>query len=71
MVPTVDEIQQAINRLIELVLEISKDIAWQKEYSHDDTKNKGKSSACTWMEKKEITYDIKYKEIMWILSIWS
>ncbi|KAI4809667.1 hypothetical protein KUCAC02_018534 [Chaenocephalus aceratus] len=41
MIPAVEEIQQAINRLIDLVLEISKGIAWQREYSHDGTKNKG------------------------------
>ncbi|XP_078119766.1 dynein axonemal heavy chain 8-like [Sander vitreus] len=41
MIPTEDEIQQAINRLIDLVLEISKGIAWQWEYSQSGTKNKG------------------------------
>ncbi|XP_034008681.1 dynein heavy chain 8, axonemal-like [Trematomus bernacchii] len=41
MIPAIEEIQQAINRLIDLVLEISKGIAWQREYSHDGTKNKG------------------------------
>ncbi|XP_037644332.1 dynein heavy chain 8, axonemal-like isoform X1 [Sebastes umbrosus] len=40
MIPTVVETQQAINQLINLVLEISKGIAWQREYSHDGTKNK-------------------------------
>ncbi|KAM7379582.1 hypothetical protein PAMP_005128 [Pampus punctatissimus] len=40
MIPTVDEIQQAIKQLIDLVLEVSKGIScWQREYSHDDTKN--------------------------------
>lgn len=44
MVPTVDEIQQAINHLIDLVLEVSKGITcWQREYSHDGTKAKGGS----------------------------
>lgn len=42
MIPTVDEIQQATNHLIDLVLEVSKGIAWQQECSPDDTKNKGK-----------------------------
>ncbi|KAF3858031.1 hypothetical protein F7725_011232 [Dissostichus mawsoni] len=44
MIPAVEEIQQAINRLIDLVLEISKGIAWQREYSHDGTKNKAVST---------------------------
>ncbi|XP_041805872.1 dynein heavy chain 8, axonemal-like [Chelmon rostratus] len=41
MIPTIDEIQQAVNRLIDLVLEVSKGVAWQQVYSHDATKNKG------------------------------
>ncbi len=58
MIPTVDEIQQqAINQLIDLVLEVSKGVTWQREYSHSGTKNKGKSlPACTWMKK-----NLKYK----------
>ncbi|XP_075954128.1 dynein axonemal heavy chain 8-like [Anarhichas minor] len=40
MIPTVDEIQQAINRLIDLVLEISKGITWQQDFSPDDAKNR-------------------------------
>lgn len=43
MIPTVDEIQQATNDLIDLVLEVSKGIAWQQECTHNDTENKGKS----------------------------
>ncbi|KAM7400305.1 hypothetical protein PAMA_004821 [Pampus argenteus] len=43
MIPTVDEIQHAIKELIDMVLEVSKGIScWQREYSRDDTKNKGK-----------------------------
>eukprot|EP00064_Thunnus_orientalis_P004446 superscaffoldBa00000405_g4458 len=43
MIPTVDEIQQVINQLMDLVLEVNKGITcWQREYSHDGTKNKGK-----------------------------
>ncbi|KAI3374766.1 hypothetical protein L3Q82_021323, partial [Scortum barcoo] len=41
MVPTVDEIQQAVNQLIDLVLEVSKGVTWQREYSHSGTNNKG------------------------------
>ncbi|XP_051284477.1 dynein axonemal heavy chain 8-like [Dicentrarchus labrax] len=41
MIPTVDENQQAINHLIDLVLEASKRVAWQREYCHNPTKNKG------------------------------
>ncbi|XP_070701078.1 dynein axonemal heavy chain 8-like [Pempheris klunzingeri] len=41
MSPTVDGIQQAINQLIDLVLEVSKGVGWQREYTHDATKNKG------------------------------
>lgn len=53
MIPTEDESQQAINQLIDLVLDVSKGIAWSWEYSHDSTKIKGKSLlACTLMEKK-------------------
>ncbi|XP_032371769.1 dynein heavy chain 8, axonemal [Etheostoma spectabile] len=40
LIPTEDEVQQAINRLVDLVLEISKGITWQWEYSQNDTKNK-------------------------------
>uniref|UniRef100_UPI0037E892BB dynein axonemal heavy chain 8-like n=1 Tax=Semicossyphus pulcher TaxID=241346 RepID=UPI0037E892BB len=40
MVPTVGEIQQAINQLTDLVLEVSKGIVWQREYTHDSAKNK-------------------------------
>ncbi|XP_044223058.1 dynein axonemal heavy chain 8-like [Thunnus albacares] len=43
MIPTVDEIQQVINQLMDLVLEVNKGITcWQREYSHDGTKNKGR-----------------------------
>nr|XP_046263890.1 dynein axonemal heavy chain 8-like isoform X2 [Scatophagus argus] len=41
MIPTIDEIQQAINQLINVVLEASKDVAWQQEYSRDDTDSRG------------------------------
>ncbi|XP_076601065.1 dynein axonemal heavy chain 8-like [Chaetodon auriga] len=41
IIPTIDEIQLAINRLITLVLEVSKGVAWQQQYSHDATKNTG------------------------------
>ncbi|XP_067331791.1 dynein axonemal heavy chain 8-like [Channa argus] len=41
MIPTIDEIQQAINYLINLVLEVSKSIEWQRECGYDDMKNKG------------------------------
>ncbi|XP_045906997.1 dynein axonemal heavy chain 8-like isoform X1 [Micropterus dolomieu] len=40
MIPTEDESQQAINQLIDLVLDVSKGIAWSWEYSHDSTKIK-------------------------------
>lgn len=53
MIPTVDEIQQATNHLIDLVLEVSKGIAWEQECSHDDTKTRGKSLiACTCRKKR-------------------
>ncbi|XP_056290683.1 dynein axonemal heavy chain 8-like [Pseudoliparis swirei] len=42
MIPTVDKIQQAINRLIDLVLDISKGIAWQKAYMADGATNTGR-----------------------------
>lgn len=52
MIPTVEEIQQAINQLIDLVLKVSKGVAWPREYSHDGTKDKGKSlSACIWIKR--------------------
>lgn len=59
MIPTVDETQHAINQLIDLVLEVSKGITcWQKEYSHDGTKNKGESlSADTWIKKTQKQVD--------------
>ncbi|XP_068458453.1 dynein axonemal heavy chain 8-like [Clinocottus analis] len=41
MIPTVDKIQQAINQLIDMVLEISKNISWQQEYSPDGEKKGG------------------------------
>lgn len=43
MIPTVDEIQQFINQLIDLALGVSKGVVWKLEYSHDGSKNKGKS----------------------------
>ncbi|XP_062284222.1 dynein axonemal heavy chain 8-like [Scomber scombrus] len=43
MIPTVDEIQHTISHLIDLLLEVSKGITcWQREYSHDGTKSKGR-----------------------------
>lgn len=41
MIPTVEEIQQAINQLIDLVSEVSKGVAWLWENSHDGTQDKG------------------------------
>lgn len=41
MIPTVDDIQHVINQLINLVMEVSKGISWQREYTHDE--NKGMS----------------------------
>ncbi|TKS79492.1 Dynein heavy chain 8, axonemal [Collichthys lucidus] len=41
MTPTLDEIQQTIKQLIGLVLNVSKGVSWQQEYSQDSTKNKG------------------------------
>lgn len=41
MTPTLDEIQQTIKQLIGLVLDVSKGVSWQQEYSQDSTKNKG------------------------------
>ncbi|KAG8014343.1 Dynein heavy chain 8 [Nibea albiflora] len=41
MTPTLDEIQQTIKQLIRLVLDVSKGVSWQQEYSQDSTKNKG------------------------------
>ncbi len=32
------EIQQDINQLVHLVLEVSKGVVWQREYSHDASK---------------------------------
>ncbi|XP_065810510.1 dynein axonemal heavy chain 8 [Labrus bergylta] len=44
MVPTVDELQQGINQLIELVLEVSKGVVWQWEYTDDSTKKTEKEN---------------------------
>ncbi|XP_039872861.1 dynein heavy chain 8, axonemal-like isoform X1 [Simochromis diagramma] len=38
MIPTLDEIQQAINQLTDSVLEVSKSIAWQWEYTPNERK---------------------------------
>ncbi|XP_041660196.1 dynein heavy chain 8, axonemal-like [Cheilinus undulatus] len=39
MVPTLVEIQRGICLLIDLVLEVSKGVVWQREYSHDSKNN--------------------------------
>ncbi|TNN84661.1 Dynein heavy chain 5, axonemal [Liparis tanakae] len=52
MIPTVDKIQQAINRLIDLVLDISKGIAWQKAYMADGATD-------TELLKKSLTVETK------------
>lgn len=41
MIPSVDEIQLAINQLIDFVLEVSKGVTWQWEYTSDETKKTG------------------------------
>lgn len=62
MIPTVEEIQQAINQLTDLVLKVSKGVAWPREYSHG-TKDKGKSlSACIWIKRN--LKDIKLAGMM-------
>ncbi|XP_075877996.1 dynein axonemal heavy chain 8-like [Nelusetta ayraudi] len=38
MIPTVKEIQNSITHLTNMVLEVSKGIAWPQEYSHDDSR---------------------------------
>ncbi|GLD50869.1 dynein heavy chain 8, axonemal [Lates japonicus] len=38
MIPTVDDIQHVINQLIDLVMEVSKGISWQREYTQDENK---------------------------------
>lgn len=43
MIPTVEEIQQAVNQLTDLVLNVSKGVTWPREYIHDGTEDKGKS----------------------------
>lgn len=43
MIPTLDEIQQAINQLTDSVLEVSKSIAWQWEYTPNERKKAGNS----------------------------
>lgn len=53
MSPTIDEMQQAINHLIDRVLEVIKCITWQKKYSNSGTKDEGLSlSVCTCRKKK-------------------
>ncbi|CAJ1072667.1 dynein axonemal heavy chain 8-like isoform X3 [Xyrichtys novacula] len=44
MVPNLSEIQQSIDQLIDSVLEVSKGIDWQWEYTHDSSGNKGKGN---------------------------
>lgn len=41
MIPTVDEIQHAINQLTSLVLEVCKGMTWQQVYCSDDSTNTG------------------------------
>lgn len=42
MVPSLDDIQQAINRLVHLVLEVSRGVArWGQEHHHEDKRKSG------------------------------
>lgn len=42
MIPTVKEIQNSITHLTNMVLEVSKGIAWPQEYAFDDSREKGR-----------------------------
>lgn len=43
MIPTVKEIQNSITHLTNMVLEVSKGIAWPQEYSHGGSKENGRT----------------------------
>ncbi|CAG5978557.1 unnamed protein product [Menidia menidia] len=51
MVPNVDEVQQAINQLIDCVLEVSKGVVWEQEFSQDDTQSKDNFSQNVFEDK--------------------
>ncbi|KAM4740016.1 dynein axonemal heavy chain 8-like [Anableps anableps] len=40
MIPSIEEIQHSINQITDSVLEVSKGIAWDREFRFDDTKEK-------------------------------
>ncbi|XP_047444882.1 dynein axonemal heavy chain 8-like [Mugil cephalus] len=61
MNPTIDEIQHAVNQLTDLVLEVSRDITWQLEYSRSDAMSKDNFYHCV-VEHKDI------KRVMIILK---
>ncbi|XP_029959357.1 dynein heavy chain 8, axonemal-like [Salarias fasciatus] len=44
LAPTADEIQQAVNQLILLVLDVSKGVLWSPEFSHGHTKSTEKDN---------------------------